>query len=112
MNDVRHYVRELWRDTLCLLLLLAGIGLFLSGHFEWAALCWLNGWTLDGHTKRPRLKPNQAIITAAVEPSSDMRQAAHALMEYRAALIGAGLTSKQAAELIAATIASQNGETS
>lgn len=31
-----------------------------------------------------KLKPNQAIVTAAIEPSSDMRQAARAMTEIRA----------------------------
>jgi uncharacterized membrane protein len=52
-----------------------------------------------------QMLPNQAVISASIEPSADMREAARSMTEIRVALIAAGYTPEQASRQIADVIA-------
>jgi hypothetical protein len=59
--------------------------------------------------KSPSLQKNQAIVTASIEPSADIREAARSMTEIRVALIASGYTPEQASRQIADMIAASQG---
>lgn len=102
-------IRRHWRYAASTILVLAGFTCGLLNHFELAATLILWGWILDQPPLR--LRPNQAVVTAPIEPSADMRQFAGAVTQLRVALINEGMTSEQARDTIADLFrASQGGQ--
>jgi hypothetical protein len=105
---MKRLVTAHWRTLLHNALFLAGMVAFFVNRPELSATCFV--WAYLTKPEAKALRKNQAIVTAPVEPSSDMRQAARAMTEVRAALIASGYTSEQASRQIADMIAAQNGE--
>ena len=103
-------MRFLWsrrRRLAAILLMITGWVVFFLGRFEWSALCFMWGWLLDTE-EQPSLRPNQAVVTAPIEPSALHREWAHSVMQMRAALINEGMSPDQATKALAEMIAAQS----